>query len=149
MSKEIHIKVKPEQPAPVAVTVIVPEGYELASNEPRIPVKGEFYIAGVHSQVFKGLVQCSDSEYPGNATIIGCRRFIVKRVWTPKLGEVVQVRDGKGEWATRVFIKFIQKYNQTRALVFDWVINFDQVGCENNSNTFSAWEQIRPLQPKL
>ena len=123
----------------------VPDGYELVSLEPRVPHEDEWYI-DMNSEPEGAIRNVNPSSLTVHG-ILGKRRFILKPIFAPKLGEVVQVRDRDGEWATRVFIKFIQKYNQTRALVFDWVDNFDQVGCENDSkrNTFSSWEQIRPL----
>ena len=125
---------QPVTVTPPAITVEIPEGYELVSGEPRGPVLGEAYIYWHHkTDTWDTLdegnggskwIHWNGAEHP----TLGNKAFIVRKKFIPQPLETILVRERETDpWVHRVFLRFD---NQGHPITFFGVENVSSVSAE-------------------
>jgi len=94
---------------PKPIEIDIPEGYELAESDPRKVKLGDIALLWMDGEFDKPVrvhevlsTPTTLHEHP----LIGDKRFIVKKVFTPKFGDIIECSNNNGRtWYTRVFVR--------------------------------------------
>jgi len=135
------------------ITFEVPEGWELAEPEPREPKAGECFMFYRHSagewagdtngnycpgaSGSPGWVHCDGKPHYA----LGHKTFIICKKFTPKIGDIVEVKCGN-RWYKRIFLKDVNG----KIYTFTNVESLEDFNNCWDVTVSSQWEAIRPVQ---